>query len=171
MTFARAQAAAERLLRRLRVTSMPVDVDLIATRLGVDVLYEPLGDSAWAILISSPAGMVACINKTLPKPKQRGMLAHQLGHIVLRHPLPEGEHVHVDCSMGGYKDAEGQPKQRELEASAFGLSLLMPAKQVQDAVAAVGHTALSEEDVEAMANTFGVSGHGMMMRLSRMGIV
>lgn len=171
MTFARAQAAADRLLRRLRLTTLPVDVDLVAKRLGVDVLYEPLGDSAWAILISSPGGVVACINKALPKSKQRGMLAHELGHIVLRHPLPEGEHVHVDCSMGGFKDGEGAPKQRELEASAFALSLLMPAKQVQEAVAAVGHSVLSEEDVEAMAGTFGVSAHGMMIRLSRMGIV
>jgi Zn-dependent peptidase ImmA (M78 family) len=171
MTFARAQAAAERLLRRLRLTTLPVDIDLVAKRLGVDVLYEPLGDSAWAILISSPGGMVACINKGLPKSKQRGMLAHQLGHIVLRHPLPEGEHVHVDCNMGGFKDGENAPKQDELEASAFALSLLMPAKQVQDAVAAVGHGVLSEEDVEAMAQQFGVSGHGMMIRLSRMGIV
>lgn len=171
MTFARAQAAAERLLRRLRLTTLPTDVDLIAKRLGVEVLYEALGDKAWAILIASPGGMVACINKELPKPKQRGMLAHQLGHIVLRHPLPEGEHVHVDCNMGGFKDGVDEPKRRELEASVFALSLLMPAKHVQEALDAVGHTSLTEEDVDAMAKKFGVSGHGMMIRLSRMGVV
>jgi Zn-dependent peptidase ImmA (M78 family) len=171
MTFARAQAAAERLLRRMRLTTLPTDVELVAKRLGVEVLYEPLGDEAWAILINGPNGMVACINKTLPKSKQRGMLAHQLGHIVLRHPLPEGEHVHVDCNMGGAKDGVDEPKRRELEASAFALSLLMPAKQVQESLDAVGHTSLTEDDVEAMAQKFGVSSHGMMIRLSRMGIV
>lgn len=47
----------------------------------------------------------------------------------------------------------------------------MPAKPMQEALGAVGHTALTEEEVETLARRFAVSTHGMMIRLSRMGIM
>lgn len=47
----------------------------------------------------------------------------------------------------------------------------MPAKPMQEALGAVGHTALTEEEVETLARRFAVSTHGMMIRLSRMGMM
>lgn len=172
MALTRAQNAAERLLRRLRLTALPVDVDQVAERLGVQVLYEPLGTDVWGLLIACPAAPLVCVNRDLPRSKQRAILAHELGHIVLRHPMPEGEHVHVDQPLGSYKDCpDGPHPTRELEASAFATSLLMPAKPMQEALGAIGHTALTEEEVETLAGRFAVSTHGMMIRLSRMGIM
>jgi Zn-dependent peptidase ImmA (M78 family) len=170
MNLTRAHTAAERLLRRLRITTPPVDVDDIASRLGVHVLYEAIGDDALGVLIACPDAPVVCVNRDLPRSKQRHVLAHELGHIVLRHPLPAGEHVHVD-QMRGYKDCpEVKWPEPDREASVFAGALLIPSKPLQEAIGAIGHTSLSEEEIEQLATQFDVSPHGLMIRLSRLGV-
>ncbi|WP_438019652.1 ImmA/IrrE family metallo-endopeptidase [Sorangium sp. So ce315] len=168
ITFARTQG--EQLAARLGGSSLPIDVDDIAKRLGLRVVDDYLGPDVSGLLITGREQACICVNSDQARTRRRFTIAHEIGHHYLRHQFEKGDHVHVDrgnfVSQRNARSSEGiDPK--EIEANQFAACLLMPSKLVRDRVAELaGPTApILDHHVERLAKTFDVSEQAMTIRL------
>jgi Zn-dependent peptidase ImmA (M78 family) len=168
----RARSSAERLRQRLRLREAPIDVDRAVRALGLRVVYESLGNDVSGLLIWCPKPAVICVNRELPPPKQRLVIAHEMGHVYLGHEFASDQYVHVDRKFDRYRDciAAGLSEQ-DLEANAFAGELVMPSKLVKQAALSIGHAPLTEEQIQDLALRFDVTVQSMTIRLSRLGLI
>jgi Zn-dependent peptidase ImmA (M78 family) len=168
----RARRSAERLRQRLRLREAPIDVDRAVRALNLRVVYESLGEGVSGLLIWCPKPAVICVNRDLPAPKQRLVIAHEMGHVYLGHEFDPEQHVHVDRRFDKYRDciAEGLSEQ-DLEANAFAGELVIPTKLLSRAVLDLGNTPLTEEHIQNLAAHFDVTVQHMALRLSRLGLI
>lgn len=176
MTIRGAQRRAEEIVLHFGDSAVPVDVESIAERLGLPVLYEDLGSpEVSGVLVSSDEGACIFIQRTDHPNRRRFSIAHEIGHYVLKHQFEEGEHVHVDrghyISRRDERSAAGvDPK--EMEANAFAAALLMPEEFVRERVAVVTRgQAILDYHVRHLANLFEVSEQAMTIRLTRLGLL
>jgi Zn-dependent peptidase ImmA (M78 family) len=172
MSVFRARQAAERLLTSLGVRRAPVDVGNVATRLGLRVLRQELGDDISGLLVRTATGTQICVAAKHPEVRRRFTIAHEIAHHVLGHQFEPGEHVHVDrgnyISQRGVRASEGvDPK--EIEANQFAACLLMPTDLVRAAVERLGEGPLLDGHVEELARKFKVSEQAMTIRLTTLG--
>jgi Zn-dependent peptidase ImmA (M78 family) len=79
----------------LRLREAPIDVDRAVRALGLRVVYESLGEDVSGLLIWCPKPAVICVNRDLPEPKQRLVIAHEMGHVYLGHEFGTDEYVHI----------------------------------------------------------------------------
>jgi len=123
-----ARRMARQYLRKYRVSAPPVAVELILFDEGVwveKVGYpdETAGESWWEEGVAHIA-----VNRTHPRARQRFTLAHEFGHVALRHH----EHPQQDLSFLSrrLREPEGiawEPADpMEVEANQFAAELLMP---------------------------------------------
>lgn len=168
----RARSSAERLRQRLRLREAPIDVDRVVRALGLRVFYESLGEDVSGLLIWCPKPAVICVNRDLPEPKQRLVIAHEMGHVYLGHEFSPDQYVHVDRRFDRYRDciAAGLSEQ-DLEANAFAGELVIPTKLLSEAVLDIGNTPLTEEHIQNLATRFDVTVQHMTIRLSRLGLI
>lgn len=168
----RARSSADRLRQRLRLREAPIDVDRVVRALGLRVVYESLGEDVSGLLIWCPKPAVICVNRDLPAPKQRLVIAHEMGHVYLGHEFATDEYVHIDRRFDRYRDciAPGLTEQ-DLEANAFAGELVIPTKLLRQAVADIGNTELTEDHVQDLAARFDVTVQSMAIRLSRLGLL
>src|SRR5258708_1939232 len=123
----RARSSADRLRLRLRLREAPIDVDRAVRALGLRVVYESLGADVVGLLMWGLKPAVICVNRELPAPKQRLVVAHEMGHVYLGHEFGPEQYVHVDRRFDRYRDciAAGLSEQ-DLEANQFAGELVMP---------------------------------------------
>ena len=157
---------------RLRLREAPIDVDRAVRALGLRVVYESLGEDVSGLLIWCPKPAVICVNRDLPAPKQRLVVAHEMAHVHLGHEFEPEQYVHVDRKFDRYRDCitPGLSEQ-DLEANAFAVELMMPTKLVRQAVLNVGNGSLSEDQIQDLAAHFDVTVQSMTIRLSRLGLI
>ncbi len=172
VAFARNRAAS--LIAHHRVLSPPVDVEAVASELGLKLVRDNLGAGVSGLLVTTERSAFVCVHEADHPNRQRFTMAHEIGHFVLRHQFIRGEHVHVDrgnfISQRGLRSATGvDPK--EIEANQFAACLLMPADLVKQEVAACGGSPLVDWQVSELASTFEVSEQAMTIRLSALGLL
>jgi Zn-dependent peptidase ImmA (M78 family) len=168
----RARSSAERFRQRLRLREAPIDIDRAVRALNLRVVYESLGEGVSGLLIWCPKPAVICVNRDLPGPKQRLVIAHEVGHVYLGHEFDPEQHVHVDRRFDKYRDciAEGLSEQ-DLEANAFAGELVIPTRLLRQAVVELGNTPLTEEHIQNLTAHFDVTVQHMTLRLSRLGLI
>jgi len=169
-----ARRAAERLLAKLRINVVPVNVGQIAKGVGLRVVYLELPDDVSALLVTEKDKTAVGVNASHPKTRQRFSLAHEIGHFVLGHQFELGEHVHVDSGRrisARSTLASAGLDSKEIEANQFAAELLMPTKLVRTYAAEFDDHPLLENEVETLARRFGVSRHAMTIQLSALGLV
>lgn len=162
--------AARELLLAASVDAPPVDVEHVARRCGVLVIEASFDGPVSAVAIALDRGAVIGIDqKSSTRPAQlarehettrRFMLAHHLGHHVLRH------HERFDVHFSGsveYGDVPVRNWAHERDANDFAVELLMPADLTRSALA-------EELSVERLAERFAVSPLTMAHRLIGMGL-
>src|SRR2546421_4076960 len=164
-----ARSQAEALVEKLGISTAPVDVEDVARRLGLRVLYEDLGEDVSGVLITSTSGANVVVQAADHTNRQRFTIAHEIGHYRLKHQF-DGEHVHVDrgnfISRRDSTSSTGvDPK--EIEANQFAASLLMPPDLLKNEVDALGVPQLLDNHVAHLAKQFKVSEHAMTIRLTR----
>lgn len=173
MSVKYARTQAERLAERLGDNSAPVNVEKIAERLGLPIVYAELGAGVSGLLVSDGAEAHICVQKRDPLVRRRFTIAHEIGHHHLRHQFEPGL-VHVDrghfISERGPRAADGvDPK--EIEANQFAACLLMPSRLVREKVSALGGGPLLDHHVSCLARAFKVSEQAMTIRLSTLGLL
>ena len=176
MSKLRARQRAEKLVRSLGIQDAPIDVNGIAKALGLQVMFEDLGDSGDRVsgmLISTKSGACIVVNRKDHIHRRRFSVAHEIGHHVLGHQFEPGEHVHVDhgifVSLRDERTSEGiDPK--EIEANQFAASLLMPRELIDRELSRRELRRIDLDlDIPALAESFKVSEQAMTIRLGALG--
>lgn len=161
---------AERLLKECRITKGPVNVLEIAEQLGAVVSYEVFSEDLSGVLVKEKERTVIGVNSFHAKTRQRFTIAHEIGHLVLKH---KGE-VFVDQTVMK-RDARSSRAVdiQEIAANQFAADLLMPSDFV---IAAVQRRQAKRPElsptslVDELAEEFQVSSQAMEYRLTNLGM-
>lgn len=154
-----AQVSVTGLLRTFAMTTPPIDVQRLASRMGVDVLFDPDLECAGVLRAAlDPPSAVMTIRERDAEVRRRFTIAHEIGHLLL-HPIVDV--VYRDDSYRG----TGRPwASRESEANAFAAELLIPDFMLGPVVRAI-------PSVSKLASAFGVSDRAMEIRLRHAGFI
>lgn len=141
--------------------TVPVNIETIARKMGVDVRYSAGIDGDLDIsgkFFYEHGRPVCVINRYDIEQRQRFTLAHELGHYILGH----GEQI--DRTESLYRNPKGYQDYSERQANAFAAELLMPERLVDF---------LIEEkemlSINKLAETLNVSQIAMQYRLKNIG--
>ena len=133
MEFTRARTGfardlARKYLRQHRITEAPVPVEYLLVAEGVSVhLVEYEGDTSGEAWWEGEVGHVA-VAKSLARPRLRFTLAHEFGHLALRHHQRRfGDLSSIDQVLRDPKSLAWEGSDPvEIEANAFAAELLLP---------------------------------------------
>ena len=166
------QAAIEalRILEECGIKEPPVDVTTVARHLGATVSYEVFKEDLSGVLVKKPGHVVIGVNSFHANTRQRFTIAHECGHLVLKH---KGD-VFVDQTVMR-RDARSSlaADPQEIAANQFAAELLMPADFV---LAAVQRYQARRPElspgllVDELADEFQVSAQAMEYRLTNLGM-
>lgn len=172
MSLRAARQQGEALAEALNFRKAPVDVEMVAKRLRLKLVYADLGDEVSGLLISKGNSTVIAVQERDHRNRQRFTIAHEIGHYYLRHQFEPGEHVHVDrghlITPRNSRSSTGiDPK--EIEANQFAACLLMPSKLLSRGIKEFAVESLCDDHVVKLAERFHVSEQAMTIRLSTLG--
>ena len=155
------------LLKRHEITNIPVDIEEICRREGIDVSVVDMsrveaehgGDISGALLVTSDNRDIIVNEKDIFE-RQRFTIAHELGHFFL-HYNPD---TSPESMMISFRSARTQ---REYEADRFAAELLMPEKQIKEEY---DKLARPYPNISTLAKKFNVSKAAMAYRLDTLGL-
>lgn len=138
----------------------PVDVYLIAQRLGLEIIERPLGEEISGILrrdpeSGSPAIYQILVNANHHPNRKRFTIAHEIAHYVLHRDLISDE-IRDDALYRSNLSDE-----YERQANRMAANILMPAHLINE----LKHKGVTKSD--ELARAFGVSREAMAIRLGR----
>jgi len=172
MSLRTARQQGEALAEAMNFNKAPVDVEKVAERLRLKLVYMNLGDDVSGLLISKGDSSVIAVQETNHPNRQRFTIAHEIGHFFLRHQFDPGEHVHVDrghliTPRNSRSSTGADPK--EIEANQFAACLLMPSSLLSRRINEFKAESLRDYHVSKLAEEFEVSEQAMTIRLSTLG--
>lgn len=137
---------------------LPIDINALADKLGVAVVYsKELPDNISGTYKYSDGKHICTINAKQSTTRQRFTLAHELGHYALLHgDRSDGEEI--------FHRQEGNRSPFETEANTFAAEILMPSQVVRHLIMEENITA-----PDALARRFNVSTRAMVIRLMNLG--
>lgn len=157
------------LLEQWRQIKPPIDVDFLADKAGVDLVYEELDDDVSGFLMKKKGKVFLAVNSHHHPNRQRFSIAHELGHYFLH--LKKGAEFFIDRTVYYRNTDSSEGKyQQEIEANSFAAALLMPRQMLEDELEKYGEE-LTELDIYRLANRFGVSQQAMEFRLQNLGLI
>jgi len=155
------------LLKKNKLTSIPIDIEKIANSLGVQIKLSKLEDNISGFLYLKNENPVIFVNNIHPVPRQRFTIAHELGHLILNH---NGD-LFVDKEHVLYRDSrskEGSLK-LEREANRFAAELLMPEEMIIDEIVENEIDLDDPKKLNDLAKKFKVSTQALTIRLNNLG--
>ena len=160
---------AAEILAEWRQTKPPIDVDFLAEKVGVNLVYDELDDDVSGILVKKKGKVFLAVNSNHHPNRQRFSIAHELGHYFLH--LNSSSAVFIDKTVY-YRnvDSTSGKYQQEIEANAFAADLLMPKDMLEKELEKFGEE-LTDMDIYRLANRFGVSQQAMDLRLQNLGLI
>lgn len=174
-SLARVEKEAQRLLNRLGISEPAVDVEAIATQLGLDVRRQRFDDDLSGVLVKTVDRTTIGVNSRHGLLRQRFSIAHEIAHYWLEHP---GD-MFVDEARGQasviFRDGRSSDgtNLHEMEANRFAAALLMPVQLLFDSFMRClsdGLSNIDKEIVPRLATEYRVSNQAMKIRLSSVGL-
>jgi Zn-dependent peptidase ImmA (M78 family) len=165
---ARADDAAQRLLRQFGVVKVPVQPESIAEGLGAIVVTQSLEPDVSGMLVREGDELIIGVNKHHPLVRRRFTVAHECGHLELH----RGRALILDTSVRiNFRDRVSSlaTDREEMEANRFAAALLMPEEMVVEEAARAPRD--PEELVRSLARRFKVSEPAMGYRLINLGVL
>ncbi len=168
----KAAQEARRVLEEAGIDTPPVDPELVAKHLGVQVKFEPLNEIS-GLTFHGDKGNRIIVNDSHPPNRRRFTLAHEIGHFLLH----QGRQLVVDSSVRVSRRDDLSSlatDSQEIEANTFAANLLMPRNFVLDALREI---LSDDENIEAetaigmLGQRFGVSREAMQYRLVNLGVL
>lgn len=143
---------------------VPVNVELLARSLGIDVSYMNLDVDTSGMIERTPSGRFRIVvNQNHPQTRQRFTIAHELGHYFRhRHLIGDGiadDRAYRSAASGRYMNT-AIGRHHETQANQFAANLLMP----WDAIEAFRHKT-GVNDPAAVARAVGVSEQAYCIRM------
>lgn len=136
-------------------TKVPIDLNLIAKSIGLNVEYFPFPDEISGLL-KKEVGVIG-INENQHPRRQRFTLAHEIGHYILGHNIIDNRDLIDDTDTD-------TSSVTEREANYFASTLLMPASLVKQ-------EAKKEMNIKSLSESFGVSEQAMTIRILELGLI
>ncbi|MDO8571898.1 MAG: ImmA/IrrE family metallo-endopeptidase [bacterium] len=148
---------AEKVLSALKIKSMPVPVEEIASYFKIRISRAPSKDFS-GLLIRKDGSALIGVNSTEALVRQRFTIAHELGHFFL-HPQKD---TFVD-----YRDnkKEAMRTPRERQANMFAAALLMPRSLLEKDFRSFAKKGFTEIELQIFAEKYQVSEDAMRIRL------
>lgn len=165
--------AARKLLAQLNIRKFPVPVEDIARHLGAKVTYQPFDqrDNLSGVLFKENGKVVIAVNSKDPAPRKRFTIAHECGHLALKH---KGD-IFVDQAIRLKRDGSSglAIDPLEIEANGFAAELLMPRAWIlEEYTKRIGRENLKPMAlVRDLARAFEVSEKAMEYRLENLGLL
>lgn len=157
----------EKVLVECGIKSAPVPVETVASHLGARIKYSPFEGELAGILARDDERIVIGVNSSHHPNRQRFTIAHECGHLVLRH---EGESF-VDKSFRvNLRDdvSSMAVNAHEIEANRFAAELLMPYRMLMDDLKGRDIDLENEETISKLAKKYGVSVQAMTHRITNL---
>lgn len=168
LTREQVEARARDVLKKHRLTSIPINPVTIAKREGMAVNNAKFSDESMAGMIARRGDNITLlVNQSDPPYRKRFTIAHELGHHFL-HLLKDGEFVDGEENL--FRQPKGDPSKwtpeqsREYQANMFAAGLLMPDDAVQKEWE-------ESKSLDQMARRFNVSEQAMGIRLDQLGLL
>jgi Zn-dependent peptidase ImmA (M78 family) len=172
-----AEDRAVTVLRKYGIDQPPIPVDDIADLVGALIVRNNFDGTESGFTLREGNRIIIGVNTRTSRKRQRFTIAHEIGHVILhQNPLIVDHSVRMDwrddvSSLGTEK--------QEIEANAFGASLLMPQDMViarakeysSRAPRSVAGTSWRERLISELAREFDVSTEAMGFRLIRLGVL
>ena len=162
------------LLLQFDISSVPVDVEAIASRLGAIIRREDFDEDLSGFALQKNGSQYIGINSTEGHERQRFTLAHELGHLLLH----KEDKVSYDAGVGLMLLREAHSVRgsdiKEVEANRFAAELLMPETHIRNDLSMHGDIDLMSESqrskdfITKMASKYDVSFQAMQIRLTNL---
>jgi len=177
---AKAEAAANRLLKQYGIERPPIDPVGLAKQEGIVVVYEPMpADTSSLLLRESSGRRVIGVNARHAESRKRFSVAHEIGHALLHFDAkaPSKSEAAVSRPLEVlFRDGLAQQgtDEVEIDANVFAASLLMPAQLLRpafrDALQGQGPRSLVRV-IERLARDFDVSEQALRYRLINLNLI
>lgn len=157
---------AARVLARLDITQVPVDIEDIARSLGAAVRYSPFEGELAGMLVRGDGETVIGVNSLHSPNRQRFTIAHECGHLLLH----KGE-FHVDRRLQVNRRDEVSSLATdpdEIEANRFAAELLMPYNIIIADLMARHIDVEDDDQIRELADKYGVSAQSMTHRITNL---
>ena len=169
MTFDDIERLTRKTLIKTRALRIPVDVALVAHRLGLHVEQADLPAEVSGFLTLRGKRGTIVYNETHPRVRQRFTIAHEIGHYVMHRDQSD---LFIDKRYPLWlRDTNASTGERlqEIQANHFAATLLMPRTAVEEAYSGLEYDLdLDDEDrLDELARSFAVSNQALSIRLSR----
>lgn len=155
------------ILNDYKVNELPIPVNEIATKHGLEIKAYDLGEDVSGVLVIKDGLGFIGYNPSESKVRQRFTIAHELGHYELHNKQNESA-LFIDKQFKVQfrnQDSSTGEMVREREANAFAAALLMPEKLLVKEIKN-HHFELSDDDnLYELAKLFNVSVSAMTFRL------
>ena len=147
-------------------------VEHIAVLEGAHIRYVSFDSELSGLLFEECGRTIIGVNMAHPMTRQRFTIAHELGHLELKH----WREFHIDrrfyaVQRNGKLDLPLQAPNPDQEANAFAVELLMPAallmEDIQDAI--IDYE--SDNHIIRLAERYKVSLQTMLLRLTSLGLI
>ena len=168
MSRRRAALAARKLVHRIGIPHVPpVSVEILAAKLGIEIVERPLGRTS-ALLLRKEGRSICIVHQQHSSRRKRFSIAHEIGHFLL-HPPREAYDLFVVAR--DERSSEGTYIE-EIEANSFAAELLMPEEYLRNKARLHLYLAADyEEEIKELAGLFEVSYEAMTHRLTDLGLL
>ena len=159
----------QRILTKTETLRLPIDVALVAHRLGLHVERADLpAEVSGFLTLRGKRGTIA-YNEAHPLVRQRFTIAHEIGHYMLHRDQSD---LFIDKRYPLWlrdTNASTGDSLQEIQANHFAATLLMPRIAVKEAYSKLDlDLDLDDEDrLDELARSFAVSKQALSIRLSR----
>ncbi len=168
----RIENEAKHLLEELGLRTLPIPVERVAQRLGLEIQETLFGDEISGVLVVRGGAGTIGVNADHALVRRRFTIAHEIGHFVLHHE--EGDlfidHRKPSVFLRDSNSSTGE-RRKEVEANAFAASLLMPRAQLLERLSADQVDVFDDDSIQSLAELFGVSTQALLLRLAKLGLL
>ncbi len=157
------------ILKTISPVKVPIDIEDIAKKRGLDVVPYELGEDVSGLLAIKDGKGTIGYNITEPKVRKRFTIAHELGHFELHKEL---NNLFVDKQFifrSQNSPASVEHKTMENEANYFASCILMPTNEIRKILETTDIDLMTEEGIRVLAKKFEVSTIAMSLRITKLG--
>jgi Zn-dependent peptidase ImmA (M78 family) len=158
------------ILETLAIKELPIPVDAIAKKRGLEIKAYDLGENVSGVLVMDSGKGTIGFNASESKVRQRFTIAHELGHFEL-HKQDSALFIDKEFKMlfRDQNSTKGEI-QKEQEANAFAAALLMPEKLLIKAISNHNFDLSDEDSMKNISKLFNVSVPAMTFRIANLNL-
>ena len=179
MRFEYIERKAKRLRDKLGCEDLDLDMKRLLKSNKITFIERDLPDDISGVsMITKERKKFIIVNKNQSENRKKFTIAHELGHILLRHSTSLNTQKHADSKKTSQilfrnQNSSNGSDWKEVEANRFAAALLMPRNLLDLEIEKIQNNNsknyLSEEDVCKLSDIFEVSTIAMSVRLTSLG--